>query len=331
MIPDYQKFIYFQDKRAILFFYALIFIVLGFYWKNNDYELTQNNAWSVSAVLAIMLFHIIYDLKASWAYSCVLGRVDVDRFNGKRCHPVLNVVSRPIMLSALSLAVFWTVVNVCLLSSAKFYPMLYLYLISPFAIYLVFRWVRPLYIRQVLTAVAPGVKYRHMYQYVMCYLCSVTVLNLISVSPLAASADFSLREGFFSARLMVAMLILCTIVLAINLLFTRLSKRYVFLGRIFLKEIDFYFSTSIPLNTFSMMPFIIRLLIVEWVLLLWIILVSSGLNLLQWQPGFELYFFLCFLPCMGYYFLHTWWKWHHEFMMACDMYFRYDVFNKRTL
>ncbi|MDO6406129.1 hypothetical protein [Pantoea phytobeneficialis] len=331
MIPDYQKFISFQDKRVIPFFFAVILVVVGFYWKNNDYQLTQHNVWPVSALLAIVLFNFIYDLKAFWAYSCVIGRVDVNVFSEKPCGKLLNVVSRPVIISTLMLWMFWIIATGWLSLPATMYSVLCFYITSSCIVYLVFRWLRPVYIRQVLTSATPGVKYRHLYQYVSVCLFTVTLLNVISVSPLAQQEGFSLREGFLSIRLMVAMLILCTIVLAINLAFARISKRYVFLGRIFLKEIDFFFSKSVPFSRLSSRPLIIRILIVLFILAVWIVAVSTALSLLQWQIRFEWYFLFCFLPCMGYCFLHTWWQYHHEFMMACDMYFRYEAFNKRNL
>ena len=57
--------------------------------------------------------------------------------------------------------------------------------------------------------------------------------------------------------------------------------------------------------------------------------VSTVLSFLQWSVIFEVYFILCFLPCLAYYFLQTYWHWHTELMMACDMYFRYEEIKKR--
>jgi len=330
MIPDYLKFIRFQDKRLVLFFYSVLFVVLGFYWKNNDYKVTQHDVWFISGLLSIMLFNFIYELKAWWAYSYVIGRVDVDAFTGKHCSPALIFFSRPTIISALSIFVFWLIVKCCLMLPSMIYSVICLYVLSPLYILLIFRWLRTVYIRQLLTTVSTGVRYRNLYQYLGCYILPVALINLISVSPLAANSDFSLTEGFFSARLMIAMLILCAVVLAINLIFSLLSKRYVFLGRVFLKEIDFFFSKSIPFHSLYAKPFIIRVLLLLLVVAVWIVCISSALSLLQWQIGFETYFILCFMPCLAYYFLHTYWHWHNEFMMSCDMYFRYEEFNKRN-
>ncbi|MCH6427364.1 hypothetical protein MMN56_06705, partial [Escherichia coli] len=40
------------------------------------------------------------------------------------------------------------------------------------------------------------------------------------------------------------------------------------------------------------------------------------------------YFLLCYVPCLIYYFFYCRFLWHNDFMMACDMYFRWGHFNK---
>ncbi|EOK7084602.1 hypothetical protein AAAB22_RS22195, partial [Escherichia coli] len=48
----------------------------------------------------------------------------------------------------------------------------------------------------------------------------------------------------------------------------------------------------------------------------------------EWRIWFEASFLLCYVPCLIYYFFHCRFLWHNDFMMACDMYFRWGHFNK---
>ncbi|RCQ41705.1 hypothetical protein APT10_10605, partial [Escherichia coli] len=50
--------------------------------------------------------------------------------------------------------------------------------------------------------------------------------------------------------------------------------------------------------------------------------------LVEWRIWFEAYFLLCYVPCLIYYFFYCRFLWHNDFMMACDMYFRWGHFNK---
>ncbi len=329
MIPDYFKFIRFQDKRILPFFYFILWVVLGFYWKNNDYRLTPADAWPVAVILAITLFNLIYELKSYWAYSCVIGRVDVESFEGKTCSPLLAFFTRPTVVSLIAVGVFWLLVQACLWLPSAVYSIIALFLVSPLLVFLVFRALRPVYVTQVLTQVSSGVKYKSLSQYVACFVVLTVMVNVLSINPLKANADFTLRDGFFSAKLMVAMLILCAVVLAINLIFARLSKRYIFLGRMFLKEIDFSPQTTFFTGLQSHV-FIVRMLILLVVQCVWIMLVSVLLSLVNAPAIFEVYYVLCALPCIGYYFLHLYWHWHNEFLTGCDMYFRYEEIKKRN-
>ncbi|NDJ55920.1 hypothetical protein GWD52_02700 [Enterobacteriaceae bacterium 4M9] len=329
MIPDYFKFIRFQDKRILPFFYFILWIVLGFYWKNNDYRLTSADAWPVAVILAITLFNLIYELKSYWAYSCVIGRSDVDSFEGKTCSPALAFFTRPTVVSVIAVGVFWLLVQACLRLPSAIYSTIALFLASPLLAFLVFRALRPVYITQVLTRISSGVKYKNLVLYVACFVVLTVMVNVLSISPLKANVDFSLRDGFFSAKLMVAMLILCAVVLAINLVFVRLSKRYIFLGRVFLKEIDFFFSKGIPCSSLHEKSFLVRMLLLLVVQCVWIVLVSILFTLMNVPAIFEVYYVCCALPCIGYYFLHLYWHWHSEFLTCCDMYFRYEEIKKR--
>ncbi|EGK39904.1 hypothetical protein SFK227_0627 [Shigella flexneri K-227] len=62
--------------------------------------------------------------------------------------------------------------------------------------------------------------------------------------------------------------------------------------------------------------------------MMWITLVSVLATLVEWRIWFEAYFLLCYVPCLIYYFFHCRFLWHNDFMMACDMYFRWGHFNK---
>ncbi|ALH95784.1 hypothetical protein AOY20_09715 [Acinetobacter equi] len=330
MNPNYLDFIRFQDKRIIPFIYGILFIVLGFYWKNNNYSLTQQDVWIVGGILAIMLFNFIYELKAYWAYSYLLGRVDFHDLKERSSFFVdKSILFRPTTVSVFSVLLFALIVYCSTIIMPPIYSTILLYLIAPFIIYLILRCLRPIYIQQLLNSVSSGIRYKNLYHHVIYSVLLIFLLNILSISPLAKNADFSLADGFFSARLIIAMTILCSIVLVINLIFLKASKRYIFLGRIFLKEFDFNFPEQIPFINFHAKPIVIRLLLLLLVLFVWIMCVSTVLSFLQWSVIFEVYFILCFLPCLVYYFLQTYWHWHTELMMACDMYFRYEEIKKR--
>ncbi|STI68772.1 inner membrane protein [Escherichia coli] len=56
MIPDYLTFIRFQDKRSLIYIYAIGLILIGFYWKMQD-----------------LLFHqrILVSLVGFWPWCCI--------------------------------------------------------------------------------------------------------------------------------------------------------------------------------------------------------------------------------------------------------------------
>ena len=64
------------------------------------------------------------------------------------------------------------------------------------------------------------------------------VMNLLTISPLRNSAQFDLYGRYFTLTAIITMVVLCVVVLGINLLFLRFTRRYVFLGHLFLNEID---------------------------------------------------------------------------------------------
>jgi hypothetical protein len=336
MIPDYLKFIRYQDKRLIPFFYVILLVLLGFYWKNNAYSVSAHDAWFISGILAITLFNLIYDLKAYWIYKYTTKNVDCGFFEGKRCTNVETFLSRPIVVGIISVFVFWGVIQCGFLLSAGVFGIIGLYLVLPLLIYFVFRWLRASYIIQLITnnhiqdIAQDKVKYTSLYQYAGHYILFSTLLNILTISPLKRNPDFSLTEGYLTPKLVIAMLILCAIVLVINLAFSRLSKRYIFMGKIFLKEIDFSFSPSIPfaaLNAHSLVFRMTLLLVIQFV---WILFMGLLLTALGWNMPFEIYFTLCFLPSVGYYYLHIYWLWHIDFAITCDMCMRRKEIEKRT-
>ena len=72
----------------------------------------------------------------------------------------------------------------------------------------------------------------------------------------------------------------------------------------------------------------LRLFILLVIEMMWITLVSVLATLVEWRIWFEAYFLLCYVPCLIYYFFHCRFLWHNDFMMACDMDFRWGHFNK---
>ena len=80
MIPDYLTFIRFQDKRNLLLIYVVTLILLGFYGKNSGFSFSREDAWCVSGILALVLYAFITDLRAYWAYKCVVKNVDLSCF-----------------------------------------------------------------------------------------------------------------------------------------------------------------------------------------------------------------------------------------------------------
>ncbi|MFE4108897.1 hypothetical protein [Kosakonia sp. YIM B13611] len=330
MIPDYLKFIRVQDKRILPFLFVVVFIMIGFYWKNNSYNLNQSDAYYISGIVGILLFSSIYELKAFWAYKCVTKAIDFTFFSERKLGRIEKWCSHPFVASILFTAGFGLIIQSCFLLYSSMYALIPLLTISPIFIYGVFRALRTSYIKQVATAAVEKVKYKHLYRYIFAYIFLGVALNLLTISPLKREADFSLQVGVFSARVVVAMFIVCCIALAINLLFTRLSRRYIFLGRLFLKEIDFYFSVSLPWPAFYDKPFWLRITLLLLTEFVWIILVSAFLAWSGWQLWFEVYFLVCFLPCICFNYLHIYSLWHRDFLMACDMYFRWGTIDKQT-
>lgn len=146
--------------------------------------------------------------------------------------------------------------------------------------------------------------------------------SFVVVSPLVADDDFSLSNGFFSAKLIVAMLILCSAILMVNLIFAHPSRRYTFLGRLFQKEFDVNLVNTMVLPGIYRKPLWLRLFIFFTLQLFWIVAMSLLLKLLGWGIYFYAYLIVCMIPAIGYFYLHVYWRWHDDYMTACDMYLR---------
>lgn len=330
MTPDYFKFIRFQDRRTLPFFYLILGIVLGFFWKNNAFRFTPADAWPVAMILAIMLYNLTYELRAYWVYSCLMERVNMENFAVKKhCPPILAFITRPPVISLLSVVVFWLLMQATLLLPSMAWRAAVVLLLAPLLVFLIFRALRWVYINQLMTQIPQGIKYKSLSGYVACFVVLTVMVNMLSVRPLQANPDFTLSDGYFSAKLMVATLILCAIVLAINLIFTRMSKRYIFFGRLYAKEIDFSAQATL-FTRLQRKSFVIRMLLLLGVQSAWIMLVGLLMALLQAPEIFEVWFLLCSAPSIGYYFLHLYWHWYNEFIAGFDIYYRREVIKDRT-
>ncbi len=328
MLPDYLTFLRFQDKRFLPFLYLITLILLGFYWKNNGYVITRQDAWLVSGIVALIAFDVIFDLKAFWSYKRGVGNIDFSFFDGRRLSRAERLLSQPLAAGLLACCAVWLMIQGCLALPSAVYQLGCLFIFSPLVVYLMYGFVRHSCIKLVETGGAEKVKYKNLYRYVLLQMLVTVTLNVLTVVPLRNNPDFRLSEGYLSPRLMVATLVLCAIVLALNLFMARLSKCYVFLGRLFLKEIDFYFASSFPCRSLHAIPFWLRMVVLLLAQLAWIPLVALALTLLGWDIWFAAWFLLCVVPSLSYCYLHLYWRWQNDFMMSCDMYFRYIEIKK---
>lgn len=324
MIPDYLTFIRFQDKRSLIFIYAVSLILLGFYWKNAAFAFPARDIVIVSGILALVLYNFIVDLKAYWAYKCVTKNIDFSWFKNKKNRKSEVALTHPVVASFLSLLLFSMLGWGCYRVMPSLYALLVIALLGPLVIFLLFRPIRDSYVKQVAISVVKKVKFKNLTRYVLLSVSVSTIINLLTISPLRNSDAFSFSGHWLSFQAVIAMTILCAVVLTINLLFLRFTKRYVFLGRLFLQEVDLLFSTGIMLPMFFAKAFWLRMFILLIIEVSWITLVSIAATLVGVNIGFEVYFLICYIPCLTYYFLHCRYQWHNDFMMACDMYFRWD-------
>ncbi|HCR2004453.1 TPA: hypothetical protein ONC45_000976 [Enterobacter cloacae subsp. dissolvens] len=323
MIPDYLTFIRYQDKRNVLFIYIVTFILLGFYWKNAGFSFSRQDAWVASGIFALIGYSFIADLKAFWAYKCVVKNVDLSVFVGKESPKMNSIIFEPFIVLAVSILIFAGITGLFLALTTPGITLLFMVFVAPLIIWGIFAALRHVYIQQVVASARDKAKYTQLSQYVAVAVVMSVVMNLLTISPLRNSAQFDLYGRYFTLTAIITMVVLCVVVLAINLLFLRFTRRYVFLGHLFLNEIDLYFSPSIPWRTLSEKPLWLRLVMLVGVECVWSAVIGVLLTLSGWQVWFEVYFLLCYLPCLVYYTLHTWWKWHTDFMMSSDMYLRW--------
>lgn len=329
MIPDYLAFIRYQDKRLLPLMYLILLVLWGFLWKNNGYSLNQEDAGAVSGILAIVLFYLIHDLKAYWMYKGAVKGVDLSSISAKPPSAMTNFCCCPPVACALTALVCWLLVRYGFALLANRYAISGLYGLLPLLLYLIFRKLRVVYIRQ-LGRAREKVPRRRLYRYTACFVLINGALNLLTVSPLQHHPDFAREHGWLSPQLTVAMFVLCLVVFSISLLFARLSKKYLFFGRMFLQEIDFSFSAAVPCASLQAQPLALRLVSFVTLQMLWIVVVNALLALLGGDLPFSLYFLICYLPASACYFLHLYWQWHTDFMTACDMYLRWSVIEKRA-
>lgn len=337
MIPDYVVFIRYQDKKLIPFIYLILLVLWGCYWKNNGWALTPQDAGFISGILAIVLFHLICDLQAYWMYKGAMKNVDLSFFSGKSLSRTERFLAHPLTVCTLTAFACWAIVRWGLMIANDATAMLSLSLLLPFLVYLIYRGGRSVYIRQLASVSRPQavarrakLRYRKLYQYVSRFVLLNSLLTLLTITPLKNNPDFSWHEGSLSLRLTLAMFALCMIALTVNLLFARQSKHYIFLGKLLLQEIDFFFSPALPCAALYAWPVAVRWFFLAMLETGWIAAINMLLMLLAWQPPFSLYFIFCYLPASAYYFLHLTWRWHHDYQSACDMYLRCHEIDKRA-
>jgi len=312
----------------VLFIYIVTFILLGFYWKNAGFSFTRQDAWVASGIFALILYSFIADLKAFWAYKCAIKNIDLSFFIGKKSPKMNAIIFEPFVVLVVATLIFAGITALLLALAQPGIVLLILALVAPLLIWGMFAALRYIYTLQVIESARDKVKYTQLSQYVAVAVILCVVMNLLTISPLRNSEQFDLYGRYFTLTAIITMVVLCVVVLAINLLFLRFTRRYVFLGHLFLNEIDLYFSPSIPWRTLSEKPLWLRLAMLVGVECVWSAVIGVLLTLSGWQVWFEVYFLLCYLPCLVYYTLHTWWKWHTDFMMSSDMYLRWAEISK---
>lgn len=330
MIPDYLTFVRFQDKRNLIFIYLVSLILLGFYWKNAAFTYSARDIGFVSGILALVLYNFIADLQAYWAYKCVIKNIDFSYFKNKENRKSEIILTQPFLAAGLALVLFYIIACGVYALIPSFYALLVLALLMPLVIFLLFRIIRNCYVNQVAISAVQRVKYKTLVRYVLISVCVTTIMNILTISPLRSSEKFSRYEQWLTLESVITIGIVCIAALTMNLLFLRFTKRYVFLGRLFLKEIELVFSTAAPWPALFARPLWLRLLILLVIEILWITLMTLLITLMGGRVWFEAYFLLCYLPCLAYYFLHTWWQWHNDFMMSCDMFLRWGKISKQT-
>jgi len=330
MIPDYLKFIRFQDRMILLFIYLITLLLLGFYWKNTNFTFTRDDAWLISCVFALVFHNFIFDLKAYWAYKCVVKNIDLSFFIGKTNKKIEMVMFKPLVAATLSLFIFGAFTSTLFLFASPANVLIILAIFVPLMIWGMFFIVRNSYIKQVAISFVNKVRWKSLSRYMLPTMLLSIVMNLLIIGPLRHSKQFDHYGMYFTLKAIITMYVLCAIVFAIGLLSLLISKRYVLLGRLFLNEIDLNFSTTIPWRSLYEKPKWLQLAMMLIVGFIWIAFVALILTLTGWKVWFEAYFVLCYIPFFSYYIMRCYWNWHNDFIMACDMYIRWAEISKQN-
>lgn len=329
MIPDYLKFIRFQDRMILLFIYLIILLLLGFYWKNTNFTFTRDDAWFISGVFALVFHNFIFDLKAYWAYKCVVKNIDLSFFKDKTNKKIEMVMFKPLVAATISLFIFGVFTRALFLFASPGTVLLILAIFVPLMIWGMFFIVRNGYIKQVAISFMKTVRWKSLARYMLPTMFLSIVMNLLIIGPLRHSKQFDLYGAYFTLEAIITMYVLCAIVFAIGLLSLLLSKRYVFLGHLFLNEIDVAFSPTIPWRSLYEKPQWLQLMMMLVVGFIWVAFVALIFTLAGWQVWFEIYFLLCYIPFFSYYIMRCYWNWHNDFIMSCDMYIRWAEIGKQ--
>lgn len=330
MIPDYFTFIRYQDKRTLPVIYLVTLTLLGFYWKNSGFSLSVKDIGCVSAILALILYAFIADLRAYWAYKIVVKNVDLSCFVDQDPKRADRVIYAPLVVVPFAMLLAGGLTGAVLLLTPPAIALTVLAVTAPLLIWGLFALLRPRYIRQVFVAPRDTLRYRRLSHYLALPVLMSLLMTLLTIAPLRHREAFDLYGHYFTLKAIITMLVLCAVVLAINLLSLRFTRRYIFLGHLFMNEIDLLFSSATPLRTLYEKPLWLRLLLLLAVEFVWLALTGLIATLLGWNLWFEVYFLLCYLPCLAYYALHAWWKWHNDFMMSCDMYLRWGEISRQN-
>lgn len=198
MIPDYLTFIRFQDKRNLLFIYIVTFVLLGFYWKNAGFSFTRQDVWLASAIFALILYSFTADLKAFWAYKCVVKNVDLSIFLKKEARPTAPIVYDPLVAMVIATLVFAGISALMLTLAQPDIVLLTLTIVAPLIIWGMFAAMRTIYIRQVIASTRDKGKYKRLSQYLAIAITLSIVMNLLTISPLRNSEQFERYGRYFT-------------------------------------------------------------------------------------------------------------------------------------
>lgn len=113
------------------------------------------------------------------------------------------------------------------------YALFLISLLGPLVIFLLFRMIRTSYVKQVAISVAKKVKYKSLTRYVLLWCASQRLLTCLLS---AHCNDSFVTEGqWLTFKSIIALLILCGVVLAINL-FSALLQAVRFSGMTFCRK-----------------------------------------------------------------------------------------------